>query len=152
MPDAKNFPPQPLQADSVASEPAHVHDPGLALERHQHVLGPAQAWHSGDASFLRCPAGHGPVGSWVGLADGLALGDALGEALGNSTGLPLGDTEGLADGDAVGLTLGEPLGLPLGDCDGEELGPVSVGLVLGTEDGLSVGVQPVMELQSNTTE
>ena len=42
-------------------------DPGLALERHQHVLGPAQAWHSGDASSLRWPAGHGPVGSWLGF-------------------------------------------------------------------------------------
>ena len=74
VPCAKNFPPQPSQADSVVSEPAHVHDPGLALERHQHVLGPAQAWHSGDASSLRWPAGHGPVGSWLGLALGLALG------------------------------------------------------------------------------
>ena len=99
VPFSKNFPLQAVQSPCVVSEPPHVHE--VAPSRHQHVPGPAHAWHSGELSSLRCPAGHGPVGSWLGLALGLVLGELLGLALGALVG-----KEGLADGDA----LGEPLG------------------------------------------
>jgi len=109
----------------------------------------SQARQSGELSSLRIPAGHGPVGSALGLIDGLAVGAVVGLVLGLPDGATVGLAEGLALGAALGLLDGRPLGLTVGLAIGASLGlalglalgasVLSLGDVEGTHDGEAVG-------------